>query len=129
MGLFSLGRGENELVTSLPVFHGRLQKQEGIECNVRNVLLREMRVFTLLFFSFTCFVCLALAEEDAETGKTPPMQEWLDPGDMIHYDTDRVLESSVSFVTLFNSLNVWGMLFNESLRLNIISIMAVLISL
>ena len=88
-----------------------------------------MRVFTLLFFSFTCFVCLVLAGEDAETGKTPPMQEWLDPGDMIHYDTDRVQESSVSFVSLFNSLNVWGMLFNESLRLNIISIMAVLISL
>ena len=55
-----------------------------------------MRVFTLLFFSFTWFCCLTLGREDAETGKTPPMQEWLDPGDMIHYDTDRVLESAVS---------------------------------
>ena len=61
-----------------------------------------MKDFTLLFIKLTCLACLVLVSGDSEGGKTLPMEEWLDPGDMIHYDADRVLESTVSFVFWFS---------------------------
>ena len=60
-----------------------------------------MKDFTLLFIQLTCLVCLVLVSGDNDGGKTLPMEEWLDPGDMFHYDADRVLGSTVSFVFCF----------------------------
>ena len=56
-----------------------------------------MNAFALLVINLTCLGCLTLAEADTDGGKTLPMEEWLDPGDMLHYDADRVFESAVSF--------------------------------
>ena len=102
MDLFFVGeRGGVVLVTSLLVFFlegfktVKSEVRKAFVCVVRNVLLREMRVLILFFFSFACLGCLALARGDTETGITPPMEEWQDPGNMINYD-------AVSFVFLFS---------------------------
>lgn len=55
-----------------------------------------MNVVTLLFVYLSCLGCLTFAGKDAESGKTPPMEEWLDPGNMISYDAEKVFERTVS---------------------------------
>ena len=54
-----------------------------------------MNAFTLLFINLSCLGCLTFAEKDTESGKTPPKEEWLDPGNMISYDAEKVFERTV----------------------------------
>ncbi|CAH3166543.1 unnamed protein product [Porites evermanni] len=47
-----------------------------------------MYIFPLLLTTVTLLGGSALVKADIDAGKTPPMEEWVNPGDMINYDTD-----------------------------------------
>lgn len=53
-----------------------------------------MYIFPLLLTTVTLLGGSALVKADIDAGKTPPMEEWVNPGDMLNYDTD----SKVSFI-------------------------------
>lgn len=57
-------------------------------------LADKMYIFPLLLTTVTFLGGSTLVKADIDAGKTPPMEEWVNPGDMINYDTD----SKVSFV-------------------------------
>lgn len=57
-----------------------------------------MYIFPLLLTTVTFLGGSTVVKADIDAGKTPPMEEWVNPGDMINYDTD----SKVSFALMHN---------------------------
>lgn len=53
-----------------------------------------MYIFGLLLTTVTFLGRSTVVKADIDDGKTLPMEEWVNPGDMINYDTD----STVSFI-------------------------------
>lgn len=53
-----------------------------------------MYIFSFLLTTVAFLGGSTLVKADIDAGKTPPMDEWVNPGDMINYDTD----IKVSFV-------------------------------
>ena len=63
----------------------------------------KMQVFTLLFISFACLVCLSLGKEG--NYNEADQHEWLNPWDMTHYDAAaQSLDNTVSLLSTFISL-------------------------
>ena len=57
-------------------------------------LADKMYIFGLLLTTVTFLGRSTVVKADIDVGKTLPMEEWVNPGDMINYDTD----STVSFI-------------------------------